>query len=326
MKKDKVLIITNEKDDAHADFFIQKCNELGLGDKVVRLNTEKFSENCTIKFDIENYKILIKDSERTLNTDEILSVWYRRPMPIMVDKYSDEGVKKFIQNQSIATLRGLYFLLHGSAKWVNPLPAMHAARHKLPQLVLAKSIGFKVPETLVTNNPHDAVLFFKRFGVLCNKSLDEPNYTIDGNIYPYLTRKIVDVHQIIDNDSSIRICPTLFQEYIEKKADIRVVVVEEHVTAVEIESQSNKYSKIDFRGVSPHLLQHKKHKLPDSIEKMILSFTQKSGLRFSAMDLVIDKRGEYYFIENNCNGQWLWLDQLAKTDILNQMISCLFRP
>ena len=53
-------------------------------------------------------------------------------------------------------------------------------------------------------------------------------------------------------------------------------------------------------------------------------FVRSSGLLYSAMDLVLDKNGRYYFIENNCNGQWLWLDGLAGTDLVGDMIGLLY--
>lgn len=325
MKKDKVLIITNKKDDAHADALISKCNKCGMGDRIIRFNTEEFHFNSDIMFDINNFNISIKDSKRKFKSDEIMSVWYRRPQKLLINGYSDKGVKNFIEQQTEAVMRGLYFILHDSAFWINPLPALHKARHKLPQLVLAKDIGFRVPKTIVTNNPKEAEAFMKRVGKVCNKSLDEPNYWINNKMYAYFTRKVESINEIAENKESISSCPTFFQEYIEKKSDIRVVIIGNDVIAVEISSQDNCYSQVDFRGASPHLLKHKKHKLPIEIEKMALEFVKKSGLVFSSMDLVIDNKGEYIFIENNCNGQWLWLDQLAGTDILDTMIKYLFQ-
>jgi hypothetical protein len=35
------------------------------------------------------------------------------------------------------------------------------------------------------------------------------------------------------------------------------------------------------------------------------------NLFFSSIDLVCDKNGSYYFIENNYNSQWLWLENIT---------------
>lgn len=322
--KNKVLVITNEQDDAHADALIQRCNDIGLEDKIIRLNTENFINNCQVKFDGDSCHVTIKDSQREFFSNEILSVWYRRPQPITVSNQKDSGVVKFIQEQATATMRGLFFLTHETAKWVNPIPALNAARHKIPQLSLAKQVGFSVPKTIVTNNKDDLKNFFSPNEIICNKSLDSPNYTIDGKMYPYLTKKFDNIEEIENELNSLEICPTMFQEYIDKDVDIRVVIMGEKITAVAIESQNNQLSQVDFRGTSPHLLKHTIHKLPHEIEKSVSDFVKKSNLLFSSMDLVLDKNGKYYFIENNCNGQWLWLDSLAGSNLIDDMIDLLF--
>ena len=42
MKKNKIIVLTS-KDDPHADIIIDKFNNWGLGDKIIRLNTIEFA-------------------------------------------------------------------------------------------------------------------------------------------------------------------------------------------------------------------------------------------------------------------------------------------
>lgn len=319
----KVLVITN-KDDAHADAVISRASQLGYGEKTVRLNTEDFLHNCTICFENMDYHVVIHDSKREFWSSELVSVWYRRPKPITVADTSDIGVQVFIKEQADAAMRGLFFLSHETAKWVNPLPVLHHTRLKLPQLRLASQVGFNVPATIVTNEPAQVRAFFEKYPCVCNKSLDEPNFVINNQIHTYLTKRFTSYEEILPNVDSVRICPTMFQSYIDKAMDIRVVIMGERITAVEIESQLEPLSEVDFRGISPHLLSHKVHELPDEIVRLIRKFMKKSGLIFSSMDLVVDKEGKYFFIENNCNGQWLWLDGLANTTLVDDMVHLLY--
>ena len=319
----KTLIITN-KDDAHADAVIARANGLGYGEKTIRLNTEDFNSNCKVVFDGNDYKVFLKDSLRSFFAHELAAVWYRRPKPIDVSNVEDEGVATFIQQQAESAMRGLFFLTHETARWVNPLPALHFARQKLPQLKIARQIGFSVPATLVSNDPDEVKKFFALNKIVCNKSLDEPNYMMQGRMHTYLTQKFSSFDEIASEVDSVRVCPTMFQEYIEKEKDVRVVIIGDQVTAVEIDSQAEKLSEIDFRGISPHLLKHSKHNLPADVSELVKKFVRYYGLLFSAMDLVLDKKGTYYFIENNCNGQWLWLDNLAGTNLVDDMIHLLY--
>jgi glutathione synthase/RimK-type ligase-like ATP-grasp enzyme len=139
-----------------------------------------------------------------------------------------------------------------------------------------------------------------------------------------LTKTIDDKAEIIHHRESIARCPVLVQEYIGKKFDIRVVVIGEENFAFEIHSQENLLSKHDFRGVAPNFLKHSVHILPEEINQLIQSFVQKQGLIFSAIDFVLSTNDEYYFLENNPNGQWLWLQLLTDVNLTERMINLLF--
>lgn len=321
MLKNKALIITS-KDDAHADYVIDKANGLELGNKLIRLNTEDFNQNCTISFKDGEFFVHIKDSDRYFSSSEVLSVWFRRPKDIDV-QHSQTDVKQYIEIQSTASLRGLYFCTHDSAVWINPLTSLHRARIKIQQLQKALDLGFDVPQSIVSNSPNELISFFDRFKIVCTKSLDEPNFTINGVLYPMFTRIVQDKNELINNIDSLRICPVLLQEYIEKNSDIRVIVLGDRVFSIEIFSQDNELSIHDFRGVAPKFLRHSIHQLPSSLVKMIQDFVKQQGLYFSALDFVLSKDGQYFFLENNPNGQWLWLEGITGINISDCLLQDL---
>lgn len=305
MQRCKTLFVTSI-DDSHSDFIINALNEKGKGKNVVRLNTENFIENCIVSFTEQHFTIQIKDADRTLRSDEIFSVWFRRPKDFVL-RTEDDRLTNFIHKQSNALLRGIYFSTHDTAKWINPLPSLHRARIKLQQLTLAKSIGFNVPKTLITNDANEVLEFIKSINQVSTKSLDEPNYQTDKHIFPLFNRRLkkefIEQHQ-----NNISICPTLFQEYIEKQSDVRVVVIGEKIFAFEIHSQENTLSIEDFRGVAPSQLRHELIALPYALEQMVFAFMKHQNLIYSSLDFVRSKNGDYFFIENNANGQWLWLE------------------
>ena len=53
---------------------------------------------------------------------------------------------------------------------------------------------------------------------------------------------------------------------------------------------------------------HKKHELPKDIKEKCIQITKKFSLNYSAIDLILDKNGQYIFLECNPNGQWAWLE------------------
>lgn len=321
-QRNKVLVITS-KDDAHADHIIALCNSRGLGERIIRLNTEDFINNCQVSFDGGSFHLVIKDSKRELWSHEIRAVWYRRPKDFDLSQENDPYVEDFIRQQGTACLRGLYFSCHDEAVWVNPLPALHRSRNKLQQIQIVRQIGLDPPKTIVTNNWQYAVSFCSNVEKICMKSLDEPNFVLDRHLYPFLTR-VIGKEEVLSNRESIGRCPVLLQEYIDKMFDIRVVVIGEDIFAFEIHSQEHKLSVHDFRGVAPDLLKHIHHELPANIREGIFSFMHRQGLIFSAMDFVLSKEGKYYFLENNPNGQWLWLEELTGVPLSASMLKLLF--
>lgn len=324
MKSKNKLLVISSKYDLHADYIINKCNAIGKQDDVIRLNTEDFASNCKVVFNGNDFEIKILDSGRTFTDSEILSVWFRRPKKVMVDKINDEGVADFITNQSEAFLNGLYHSLLDTAKWINPIDTLQKGQHKITQLKLAKSIGFNVPKVLITNSVETAEFFFSQTAQVCNKSLNRPNYYLDGEFRTFYTKK-VDINDFKEHHKSIELCPTFFEEYIEKAFDIRVVVIESEVFAFKIDSQSNLDSQIDFRGADATKIIHTPYTLPSDIIEKVLKFVEASGLIYSSMDLVLSTDNEYYFIENNSNGQWLWLEYLTGVNISDSLIKCFFK-
>jgi len=315
----KILVITS-KTDEHADYIIEKCNSIGC-DNIVRFNTEDFFSNIKTTFDGNSIRTYIKDSCLSFDTNEIYTVWYRRPVVPSLDNYEDEGIKKFMREQYTAYINGLYYCTHESSLWINDLRRALFAKNKIYQLSLANKIGFKVPKVIVSND-YDDILKFARHETICNKTLDVPRYSIDGQNHPYMTRKVT-YEDIRDNKESIEACPSMFEEYIDKLYDIRVVIFGEHIYAFEIHSQSNELSSVDVRGVDPEKLEHRAHSLPQNIIFLIKEFMDIQGLVFSSMDLLLSKQGEYYFLENNVNGQWLWLEYMTSIDMSSSFIEFL---
>jgi len=48
--------------------------------------------------------------------------------------------------------------------------------------------------------------------------------------------------------------------------------------------------------------------LPTEVAKACIALTQNLGLRFGALDFVLDPVGQLWFLEINPNGQWAWIE------------------
>lgn len=320
----KTLVVTNRFDDAHADEFFRVMRDRN-DSSAIRLNTDNFIANSEVCFDGVHFNIKLKDSGINFSSDDISVVWYRRPIDVEpLQSTTDFGLRDFAANQASAFLRSLYFSIQSTATWINPLEALHSSRHKLAQLKLAVACGFLTPKTLATNSSALAGKFFDTNDSVCVKSLDEPNFTDGGKLRPLLTSKVSK--SFFDaNQESVSACPTFFQELVPKSADIRVIVFGQDIYAFLIASQNHPSAVIDFRGAAPFMLRHEVHTLPPLLEERIRYFMRCQGLVFGALDFVLTPEGDYIFIENNPNGQWLWLERETQFPLMDLFIKFVHR-
>ena len=59
---------------------------------------------------------------------------------------------------------------------------------------------------------------------------------------------------------------------------------------------------------------------PNEIQMKVNVFMEKIGLEYGAFDFIVDPRGTWYFLEINCMGQWLWIEQLTGLPISDAII------
>jgi hypothetical protein len=99
---------------------------------------------------------------------------------------------------------------------INHPDAVQRAGNKVYQLRLAATIGFLIPETLVTNNPESAKNFMEEFGgdVIVKPFTPPEIFRDDHYLFIYTTelrgKELGDI-------SDIALAPCIFQERIEKK-------------------------------------------------------------------------------------------------------------
>jgi hypothetical protein len=57
------------------------------------------------------------------------------------------------------------------------------------------------------------------------------------------------------------------------------------------------------------------YSLPSDIAGKCIAYTQRSGLLFGAFDFAVDKKGRFWFLEDNPNGQWAFIEQRTRQPI-----------
>lgn len=315
VSKEVVLVLTNPCDTV-ADRVVQGLRDSGC--PVARFDPADMPLRCTMTMGMGGHDAppyLYRNYGPGIRLDQIKSIWYRRPGSFVLPTYSSGHTERFAASELAMALGGALRSL--DCFWMNQPGAIVEADYKIDQLVRAAKIGLSVPDSCVTSQPaharsfiddHDGKVVIK---VLGDPDIYAPNEGADmiGNIFTSRLR----VDQPIPLDR-VRDAPVLLQEEISKQADVRVTVVGDVVYAVSIDSQSVKESTVDWRRAGP-TLPHQIVELSESLRAQLLEIVRSYGLSFAAIDMVLDKSGEYIFLELNPNGEWGWLERVTDLDI-----------
>lgn len=305
-----LLILTNSQD-ATVDYFISVLKQSDVS--FLRLDTDTLVSTTSVTYIPGQPTLCIYD--QTYKHSDFQHVWYRRPDQLKSQLLSDLPEDKYSLDEWTEALEG--FLAHiPRPKWMNHPSVNRLASHKLEQLTTAASIGFSIPDTIVTQDSKLLLEFFESHNrcvvvkPMSSGYIERPNGE-DSLIYTNRIRND-DINDLTDLES----CPTFFQEFIEKSSDVRITVVDQKNHAVEmIAKEVDGSQRCDIRRNNMSDVIYREILLPHSIERNVRHLMTHYGLRFAAIDMVVDENGGWHFLEVNPNGQWAWLDISAGTSI-----------
>lgn len=320
-----MVLIVSRPIDAHVDYLLPKIQQ--EGGSVRRLFLEDFPAHKHIELSIEQEGLsgtIITEIEE-FELQKITSVWVR---PIgnfgVSETVTDDQNREFILRESQSALDGLFSVLN--CRWINHPVSLRVADNKIYQLQTAQKLGFRVPKTLITQNPERARSFFYS----CNRRMIVKPFrsfsfrSNDGALTAIPTH-LVSATELAQSPS-IALCPTLLQEYIEKEFELRVTVIGKEIFACAIHSQEHDLTAVDWRlGVNSELLRYSRYQLPERVSELCFSLNEALGLSYSAIDIIKTPEGDYVFLEANPNGQWLWIEEKVGFPISNALTRALLQ-
>ncbi|WP_299272919.1 hypothetical protein [uncultured Psychroserpens sp.] len=224
--------------------------------------------------------------------------WWRRVRPFSIGMNdSQSSFPGFRNSETSQAVNGLLNIL--PCEWVNPRKEDEIAHNKPYQWSVARSIGLKLPRTLVTNNPHSAKQFIEELGI--------------GNVvykaFLASTQAWRETRLVRKEDLNlldhVKYAPVIFQEYI-SGIDLRITIVGDKIFAASIDASKTSYP-VDMRmAIGETSIE--KIQLPKTLEKKLLKLQNILGLQYGAIDMRKTEKGDYIFFEVNPAGQWLFIE------------------
>lgn len=229
-------------------------------------------------------------------------IWFRRwNHPQQASRNIDDVAAAEVINRSCSTalLGGL--LTGFSGAWVSSPDSTRRAENKLVQLRAAEAAGFRVPRTLISQVPETIRAFCSQLdGPVVIKPVQA---TARSQLF---TVMVTPEH--LEDDDALRLCPTIFQEYIPGRRHLRVLCCGDQTHTALIESDHLDW-RLDLNTpITPYQLdRHIEHRLLDVVRRL--------GLRMGVADLKLGPDGEPIWLELNPQGQFLFVEGMTGTDL-----------
>ncbi|MBO9729714.1 MAG: grasp-with-spasm system ATP-grasp peptide maturase [Chitinophaga sp.] len=242
--------------------------------------------------------------------ETIAAVWYRRRVAEFPSKYSlkkehaptSYTLRRFL----IDEFKGLHSLLFHTIdrhKWLND-PVIEDNLNKLHVSMLAGKHGLQIPFTEVVTTKSAVVALLEKYTALIVKPLSECIFVEDESRtkFKMLTKVISASNLKLMPDQFF---PSMVQEKIEKKYEVRAFYLDGNFYSMAIFSQNNKKTKDDFRNYDEQRPNRTvPYQLPADVEDKLRKVMQELHFGTGSIDLMVDRHGSYYFLEVNPAGQF----------------------
>lgn len=306
--------------DKHTDVVAEKLRE--RGQKFFRLNLDTQSlQKTSVTFDNDCW--LIENELGNIHSDNVSCVWLRRLFVELTLQEQDKNEPNFKiwKGEWNKTLLGFYSSIR-SVPWLNPLREAYRAENKYLQMEEAAKVGFRFPPTLVTNRKDKILHFVAKHERVVLKLMTQDFYQdVDGK-YKGIYVNLLEIDDFDDFGDS-RENPVVLQAYIPKCFEVRYTVVGDIHHVCRIESQRSQVAQVDWRRYDIPNTPHIPMQPPLEIQEKVTNLLQNLKLTYGALDFIVTPTGEWYFLEVNTTGQWLWIEDLTGLSISDSIVGWL---
>lgn len=290
-----ILCITHSQDFYTIDRFFQYLSSKNI--PYFRLNSDQLNHLQKISISEDSFQITGEDG-KSVSSNDITGVWNRKIWRISVPEELDQEYEKIFLNE-YAHLRYNLFTQLQHLPWINPYEnEKKVDGNKMFQLKVAKRNHLTIPPTVFTNDEEKVKAFFEEHcsGKAIAKLHGVIRKTMSGE---NLISTMVIEQETLENLSGMIYCPMIFQPYINKEYELRIMYVDGEFYTGKINNSEN----ADWR-VSHKDYFWTAYELPADIRTNLTSMMKEMGLYMGAIDMIRGKDGKYYFLEVNPQGEW----------------------
>lgn len=290
-----ILCITHSQDFYNIDLFFEYLTSRNI--PYFRLNSDRLNHLQKISVNEDSFE-LTDESGNTIHSDDIKGVWHRKAWKINTPEELDEDYEKIFLGE-YGSLRYNFMTVLEDLPWINPYEnEKKVDGNKMFQLKIAQKNNLTVPKTIFSNDEKKITAFFHQY---CQgKAIAK----LHGTVAKTMTGENLISTTVIDEDSlehlsDIAYCPMIFQPYIDKEYELRIVYVDGDFFVGKINNSENPDWRVAHAG---HFWSA--YELPENIKENLTAMMKDMGLYIGAIDMIKGKDGDYHFLEVNPQGEW----------------------
>jgi hypothetical protein len=235
-------------------------------------------------------------------------VWVRRPEPPLPNPSAAPEDAKFAAGEYRSFFHAVMYLLEAlPLHVVNKYSASRYINNKSVQLLVAKECGMRIPATVVTNSAAAVRSHFARDDRrnIC-KGFVPHIWQKDPRNKIAVTETFELTREMLPDDEVFTFAPAIYQHMIEKRFDVRMVLLGNAVYSYALH---NPKMALDWRqDAGQGLVEVEAIETPAHVEQAVLAFACRAGIAYGSFDFAVDAANEWWFLEVNEGGQFLWLD------------------
>jgi hypothetical protein len=304
-----MILIIAPRQDVHAVCVAQDLEKMGKPFRFVDSSRLANDERLQFRAGRQSGSTWTCVDGQPIVLETVHTVWHRRRFLPPVAARHPISDQRYFQREWTEMIGGALASLDGA--WFVNDPDRERAAVKPLQLRLAQSLGLRIPDTLITNDPVAAAAFIERHEErVVHKTLAAPRHR-------FLPTKAWSAS---DRDvlANLALGPTIFQEMVTGCRELRITVIGDRVFAAEFRPAADLIDgRLDVR--TPY----RPHPLPADVLRRLLALMRQLGLVFSTIDMKLTDEGEYVFLELNQMGQYLYVEILTGLPLTAAMAELL---
>ncbi len=285
-----ILIITQEADYS-TNMVIDWLHFFGLD--WVRIN-----ENDILDISFAGEDIKVNHDLFNFLLSEITAVWYRRGMlNFKFNDVEDKNINDF-RKIELSKIREFFYYKLSLLPHINRYT--NSDVNKLIVNDIAKKCGLIVPKDYLVSESKSLSKIQKTKKLATKSVSGNTMFNYEEFYFIGYTSMIKDPEK---NPETF--FPSLVQNYIKKKYELRIFYLHRKFWSMAIFSQEDEQTSVDFRNYNKKKPNRNvPYKLPFEVERKLIDLMEKLKLNSGSIDMIVTNDNEFVFLEVNPIGQF----------------------